>query len=238
MKSVPTTLAERAWDSFSNTMRRYTESSLTFGTLVLVDPEEAINNLDRAFEAKLEAFHSLYDATRDLPNFKYFDHADTSLVLALRNALHHRNHDLFKSWNKRMYEDRTLQSLRGAQFLLASYSGTTQLTSKYYLLLNDFYQRLQHAMIRDPNVLLQMWNIELSFSAIADKGRAERYPEQQIYVDVMPIFISAVARTVGWMALAGIRAVGFDGKTFAQHFSDIEVPDFKAPEFSEVRITF
>lgn len=100
------------------------------------------------------------------------------------------------------------------------------------------HQRLQHARIKDPDVLLQMWNAELSFSTITDKGKAERYPEQQIYVDVMPIFISAVARALGWMALSGIRSMGFDGETFARHFSGIEAPDMKAPDFSEVRITF
>ncbi|SDE16249.1 hypothetical protein SAMN05660405_02541 [Psychrobacter pacificensis] len=37
---------------------------MRFHKLKLVDGEEAINNLDCAFEAKLEAFHSLYDVNR------------------------------------------------------------------------------------------------------------------------------------------------------------------------------
>lgn len=52
-----------AVDKLSNTMRMYGEAKFKFEQLILVDKEEAINNLDRAFEAKLEAFHSLYDVT-------------------------------------------------------------------------------------------------------------------------------------------------------------------------------
>ena len=57
---------EGAISTLANTMRLYVESHMRFGELFKVDREEAINNLDRAFEAKLEAFHTLYDVSKCL----------------------------------------------------------------------------------------------------------------------------------------------------------------------------
>ncbi|MGL4604177.1 MAG: hypothetical protein ACRCU9_08510 [Iodobacter sp.] len=77
-----------AVDKLSNTMRMYGEAKFNFEWLKLIDKEEAINNLDRAFESKLEAFHSLYDVTKY--DFEYFSNADTALLILIRNAIHHR----------------------------------------------------------------------------------------------------------------------------------------------------
>ncbi len=70
-------------------------------------------------EAKLEAFHSLYDVTKDL--FDYFDHADTAILILLRNAVHHRDHLLFKTWNQEMGLNNGHKKYLGAEFLLASH---------------------------------------------------------------------------------------------------------------------
>lgn len=71
-----------AVDKLSNTMRMYGEARFNFERIKLIDKEEAINNLDRAFESKLEAFHSLYDVTKS--DFNYFEHADTALLILIR----------------------------------------------------------------------------------------------------------------------------------------------------------
>ena len=75
---------------------------MNFHRLKSVDPEEAIDNLDRAMEAKLEAFHSLYDVIKN--DFDYFSHADSALLILLRNAVHHRNHPLFKEGVKSAFD--------------------------------------------------------------------------------------------------------------------------------------
>lgn len=97
--------AQDAWSALSNSMRLYAESRLKFKALFAVDTEEAVCNHDRAFEAKLECFHRFYDVTKALAGFDYFSHADTSLLIVLRNALHHRDHDLFRSWSSMMLGD-------------------------------------------------------------------------------------------------------------------------------------
>lgn len=86
-------VVEAAVGVLANTMRLYGESQARFVSLFPVDREEAIDNTDRAFEAKLEAVHTLYDVTKgELP---WFDAGDTALLIAIRNAIHHRDHPLF-----------------------------------------------------------------------------------------------------------------------------------------------
>ncbi|MGM5092368.1 hypothetical protein ACD589_38015 [Rhizobium sp. 814_E9_N1_1] len=113
-------ITERAVAKLANSMRIYAEANARFNELKKVDLEEAIDNLDRAFEAKLEAFHSVYDVDRAV--FNYFDHADTALILMLRNAIHHRDHELFSSWNNTMAQDGGPHRFSGAEFLIASHT--------------------------------------------------------------------------------------------------------------------
>lgn len=226
-----------AWDALSNSMRLYAESSLKFKSLFAIDAEEAICNHDRAFDAKLEGFHRLYDVTKGVNGFDYFGHAETSLLIVLRNALHHRDHSLFTSWNSMMYGEGGFKKKAGALYLLASYEGVTAETSKYFLRFPDFFCRLSHPTIRNSAVLKSMWERELSFGDIAARGTTKGYPDDQVYVDVIPIFIAAMQRVAGWMATNGIISTGFDGETYAAHFTNMDPVDLTRPNFSSLRIT-
>lgn len=219
-------------------MRLYAESSANFQRLRAVDPDEAIANHDRAFEAKLEAFHRLYDVTCTLPPFSYFDHGDTSLVIQLRNALHHREHSLFVSWNSMLNRDIGVGDTAGAEFLLAGYEWSAQGVSRYYLPLHDFYDRLTHPKVKHAESLRTQWNHELAFSAIAAHARLHGYPPTQVYVDVVPAFISAVRRVYAWMQQAGISPTGTDGKAFATHLSSLGPLDLTKLVFDTRRIPF
>ncbi|MCR1828776.1 MULTISPECIES: hypothetical protein [Pseudomonadaceae] len=225
-----------AWEALSNTMRLYAESSARFHYLMQVDQEEAVANLDRAFEAKLESFHRLYDLTKSVPGFGYFDHADTSLMIVLRNALHHRDHTLFTSWNRMMILDGGVSGKAGAAYLIGEYERQSERTSRYPLPLQDFYQRLSHSSIRKPDTLRKLWNDNLAFEQIADHAKREGYPTNQVYVDVLPVFCSALKRVTSWMQTSEVAPVGFDSATYVAHFSRSLELDLRVPAFKVVRI--
>lgn len=229
---------QSAWEALSNCMRLYAESSANFQRLRAVDADEAIANHDRAFEAKLEAFHRLYDVTSSLPPFSYFGHGDTSLVIQLRNAVHHREHSLFVSWNSMLHRDIGVGDTAGAEFLLASYEWSAQGVSRYYLPLHDFYDRLAYPKVKHSESLRAQWNHELSFSAIASLASVQGYPPAQVYVDVMPVFVSAVRRVHAWMHQAGIAPAGADGNAFATHFSSLGPLNLTRLVFDTRRIPF
>lgn len=237
---------EGAISALANTMRLYGESHMRFGRLFTVDREEAINNLDRAFEAKLEAFHTLYDVSKAL--FPYFDHGDTALLIALRNAIHHRDHPLFRSLFSRLFlEDRPSRWL-GASFLLATYptlDGTTINTSHYFRL-DDFYERLDPSVASPhldaflkPNRAKQRFMLierQLGLATIRQKGSSERYPEDQIYLDLMPIFTSALCRVFRVMKAAGVAFRGYDADVYMRHFTLEIGVDLSNPIFMRSRI--
>jgi hypothetical protein len=225
-----------AWEALCNTMRLYAETSLVFKRLLLVDQEEAIANHDRALDAKLEAFHRLYDVTKKLPKFDYFAHADTALLIALRNALHHRDHTLFIGWNAMLCGNGGIGKKAGAEYLLTGYEVLTDGTSRYYLPLHDFYARLGHSSIKHPDAMKAQWDTELAFAAMAKRAADEGYPGDQVYVDIIPIFISAIRRVAGWLRESGITPQRFDGLTYVDHFNGLAPLELTTPTFMPLRI--
>jgi hypothetical protein len=55
---------QRGWERLSNAMRLCGEEVMRFPDLAKIDREEAITNLDLAFEAKIETLHTLYDVSK------------------------------------------------------------------------------------------------------------------------------------------------------------------------------
>ncbi|MBR0648710.1 hypothetical protein GXW78_03490 [Roseomonas terrae] len=227
-------------------MRLYVEAHMRFTELFKVDREEAINNLDRAFEAKLEAFHTLYDVSKAL--FPYFDHGDTALLIAVRNAIHHRDHPLFRSLYSRLFLDDEPLRWIGASFLLATYP-TAQgapIRMSHYIRLTDLDARLD-PKLASPHLdtflrldkaeqRFMLIESQLRLAAIRQKGLTERHPESQIYLDLVPVFTSAVCRVFKAMKAAGIEFKGFDAGAYMRPFtSEIEV-DLSNPTYTVSRI--
>lgn len=219
----------RAIDTLANAMRIYAEANARFDELKKVDLQEAIDNLDRAFEAKLEAFHSLYDV--DKKDFDYFENADTAVILLLRNAIHHRDHELFSSWNSTMAQEGGPLRFSGAEFLIASHhvAGGGRVGNQLYKV-QDFLLRVDSglgspALVRNMSEknrkkILDQLTMDLKFSEVLAKASAERYPTTQIYLNIIPIFMSAVCRTFKKLKARGKNFAGFDARTYENHFSD------------------
>jgi len=226
-------IKQLAIDKLANTMRIYIETKIDFERLKYIDQEEAINNLDRAFEAKLEAFHSLYDVTKT--DFSYFDSADSATLIMLRNAIHHRNHPLFKSWNYEMLLNEGLKKNHGAEFLLASHNVMNDIPKmKYYYKFDDFYARIDSNLgspyletkmnkSNREKLVFQLKN-ELHFDIVSNYAKSNRYPTSQIYINVIPIFISAVSKVFKALKSKGIEFKGFDAKVYEEAFvNELEV---------------
>jgi hypothetical protein len=227
-------------------MRMYVEAHLRFAELFEVDPEEAINNIDRTFEMKLEAFHALYDISKAL--FPYFDHGDTALLIIVRNALHHRDHPLFRSLNRHLHLEGGRERWLGASLLLASHPTLhgAPIRMSHHITLNDIEARLDpsHASpyfdksVRAEKAALRLMAIEaqLALPVIRKRGLEDGYPKDQTYLDLMPIFVSAVCKVFKAMSVAGIDFKGFDAETYMIPFtSELEV-DLVNPEFKLLKL--
>jgi hypothetical protein len=239
-------IKEQAIKKLANSMRIYVETHMDFQRLKTIDIEEAVDNLDRAFEAKLEAFHSLYDVTKD--DLDYFSYGDTAAIILMRNAIHHRDHLLFQSWNHNMALDEGYRKHLGAEFLLAGYDVLdSPVRMRYFYKLEDFYLRIDESLqspyiesrmgSKNRKKLLSQLDSELNFLDIKQKAESERYPIKQVYVNVMPIFISAVCRAFTALKEKGMDFKGFDAKAYEAPFTNELKVDFAKVVFEPLRIT-
>lgn len=226
-------------------MRLYSEVCAGFDRLKLIDREEAIDNLDRAFEAKLEAFHSLYDVSKS--EFEYFNNADTALLILIRNAIHHRDHTLFNSWNYEMFHNNGLKKNHGAAFLMASHKVNGGVyTSRYFYKLDDIFDRID-ASRNSPylekkmgtenreKLLLQITK-ELNFSSIKSQATRERYPSNQVYINVVPIFIAAMSKVFCCFKDKEVDFSRFDSDVYVKHFTKVMDNNFNDIDYQQIRI--
>jgi hypothetical protein len=226
-----------AIDKLANSMRLYGETSMGFQRLKDIDSEEAINNLDRAFESKLEAFHSLYDVTKN--DFLYFDNADTALLILLRNAVHHRDHLLFRSWNSEMLLNDGLSKYDGAEFLLAGHDVVdAPHTMRHYYKLDDFFERIDPEInspyleskmnLTKKDKTIKQFKKDLNFDGLYSYAKNNCYPSNQIYLNIIPIYISAVSKVFKALKSKGIEFKGYDAKVYEEPFTnELQVDLFK-----------
>lgn len=245
-KEVVVVIQEQALSKLANAMRIYGEAHMNFDRLKLIDAEEAIDNLDRAMEAKLEAFHSLYDVTKE--QFDYFNHADTAILILLRNAIHHRNHLLFKTWNQEIGLNDGHKKYLGAEFLLASHNVLTNgHKMKHLYKLEDFYLRVDSSLAskyievrmnpKNRKKLLNQLENDLSFGELKKYAKNERYPLKQVYINIIPIYISATVRVFKALKDNGIKFLGFDANAYKESFTNELEVDLSSFDFSTIRIT-
>lgn len=226
-------------DRLSNSLRLFGEEQLKFSHLMELDQEEAVNNLDRSFEAILESFHSLYDVFHNKYDFDYFKYADTALLIMLRNAIHHRNHLLFKSWNKEMYLNSGFERMHGAEFLFISYDTCEEsiFKPKFHYKLIDIYERLKSPqMHRYAEQHKQLFEEELLFSKIMEQAKENRYPEKQIYINIMPILISAMGKVFTSLKNNNIQVEGYDSDVYFEHFTSQQIVCLDKPIASKLRV--
>lgn len=229
-------IAINAVDKLSNTMRIYGETRIHSIKLFDIDVEEAVNNIDRGFDSMLESFHGVYEFVQQNKLLNCFNYGDTSAIILLRNARHHVTDSLFKSWNAEMIRDGRLRKMEGASFLLAGYIPISEdsMIAEYYLKISDFFERLNHKSVKNREEEKILFENELSFIDILNKADAERYPLDQVYINVIPIFMSAVSRLFSTLKDNCINFKGYDSEVFVEHFTIGPLNDLTQPMYKSI----
>lgn len=230
---------EAAIAKLATALRRSQEDYFRAQELMKVDREEAINNLDAAFEAKLEAFHSLYDVSKDL--FAFHEHPDTALVIALRNAIHHRNHPLFRTLLDRLFLDDGVDRWVGAVFLIGLHPSSVggPIAINHRLRLDDIEARLDPAagspyfdtFTKKAAARFALIDQGLNLEDLRRTAKAEGYPTKQVYLDVMPVFVSAVRRVFETLQASGVPFRGFDAEVYRPWFTKHVAIDLSRLEY-------
>lgn len=84
--------------------------------------------------------------------------------------------------------------------------------------------------------LLDQINTHLFFSEIRKRAEAEGYPLEQVYVNVIPIFISGACRSFRALKGSGIESWGYDAKVYEEPFTNALKVDFSQFTCTPLRI--
>jgi len=96
-----------SFEDFAQTFRVLVEAYFSLNRLITVDRAEAIGTLETAINAKLNAFHNLYDLMAQELNspVDWYQVPELCTVLAIRNARHHNKANRIRSlYNYHRYE--------------------------------------------------------------------------------------------------------------------------------------
>ena len=99
----------RSFEDLAQALRILLEANLQLRRLLSIDRGEAIGTLENAINAKLDAFHNLYDLMqqRGLTQPNWYDVPELCTVLAIRNARHHNMANRIRSlFNYHRYESK------------------------------------------------------------------------------------------------------------------------------------
>lgn len=99
-----------SFEDLSQTYRILAESHLKLNQLICIDRPEAVGTIETAINAKLNAFHNLYDLMiQELGNpVDWYDTPELCTILAVRNARHHNIAKRIRSiWNYHNQESRS-----------------------------------------------------------------------------------------------------------------------------------
>lgn len=235
---------ENAVEKLSNTMRKYIEERIHFERIKNIDLEEAINNLDRAFESKLEAFHSVYDLSKE--QFEYFNNVDTSLLILLRNAIHHRDHLLFNSWNNEMHLKKGMVKKSGNSFLMVENGTFEGNIGRYYYKLEDILNRIDDSRNskyiekkmtkKNREKLLNLLNTELLVPEIIKASTEKGYSSSNIYINIIPIFISSIQKVFSQLIENGLKPSGYDSNVYIDFFTNEKKVDLKDLNYSIIKL--
>ncbi len=104
-----------SFEDLAQTFRVLLESNYKLHQLMTVDRAEAIGTLETAINAKLNAFHNLYDLMnqKKITSINWYETPELLTILALRNARHHNKANRIRSlYNYHRYSSKkpTLKS--------------------------------------------------------------------------------------------------------------------------------
>ncbi len=88
-----------SFEDLAQTFRVLLESNFKFQQLITVDRPEAVGTIETAINAKLNAFHNLYDLMhQELSNpVDWYATPQLCVILAIRNARHHNKANRIRS---------------------------------------------------------------------------------------------------------------------------------------------
>jgi hypothetical protein len=223
------------FEDFAQSLRIFIEQKFRFQQLFLVDPGEAIGNVELACKGMLDTFASIYDAARESPtvDFDFYASPLCCCILAYRNAKHHnkangiRSAHRYAQFNKR--QDLLLVNFaagegeEGGDFI------------DHYASWGDFCTFLEMPSSQSKLRATARELIRGRLSADKFEQFAERdgVPLDRVFVNMVPIIIGAGSEFIPKLK-PHIHAHSTEAEHFLWHFENVEQANFSKPKYIEL----
>jgi hypothetical protein len=135
----------------------------------------------------------------------------------------------------------------GGAFLMASHNiNEEDFGSKFYYKLDDIYDRIDASrdspylekMMGNNNrkKLIKLLNEQLNFPRIYEQAKIEGYPSKQIYINIMPIYFSAINRIFRSFKKSEMEFKGFDSDTYQSYFTSGQNSQLNSIGYKKIRL--
>lgn len=205
----------------ASAMRRYAEECARFPSLKEHDLEEAVDNVDRAIDEKLEAFHALIDSLDETAKSYLKKFSDVFLILEWRNRRHHEPCPPgLMGWNYEVHHECLFQKKVGATFLFANFGECH--VGRYFVSLRDILDIPDSMKSKPSETKWGSVKRDLKLDCVQSFAEKERYPLDQVYLNVIPVFCLALSRIFCSIQ----NAVSNDCAVYVDHFTKIKNDSF------------
>ena len=221
------------FESLAQAFRVFTEQSLRFHQLFLIDAPEAVGNADHAIDGIFNAFHGLYDAAKAEANdaFNFYDDPLCAFVLTLRNARHHNQANGVRS----IYRRARIEEAKVSYLLINFAAGEGEEGGSF----GEYYIAWQDVIIA---LALQPARYAASVAARREALKAEifegwcavhGYSERQMFVNLIPILAAAGSACIGPLAKF-ITPQSVEAEAFLDIFQTVASANFAQQDYVEL----
>lgn len=206
---------------------------MRFPGLFLVDPPEAVGNLDHAVDGILNAFHGLYDAVNDEAKgaFDFYANPITGFVLWIRNARHHNKANRVRSVYRCAREEEN-----ETNYILIDFAAGEQekggTFADHYVSWADI-RLVFETQAQKYAASVEACRAELNAEEMEDWCKDHGYSERQIYINFIPVLAAAGRACTGAIA-EYITPESIEAEAFLNIFQNVQAADFKNPSYNEL----
>jgi hypothetical protein len=235
--TLKSNLIDNAYDDLAHGLRVLLEADFRANRdgLLFTDRAEAVGNIETAFGAALNAFHSLYDSIEKqlgAPLIDWYGTGELAVLLALRNARHHNHANKIRT----LYTFHAREAMRPdrmSQYILIDFPSPEEGADTFDLFLSwaDFRSLLSmpsnQSRIRPScrDVICSYLKTDKFASYAAHYGLSA----DKIFFNVVPLIVNG-AIVITPLIKPYLTGLSLESRTYSDLFDGMPPADTKTPQ--------
>ncbi|GAB2786755.1 hypothetical protein GCM10027040_11030 [Halomonas shantousis] len=233
-----------SFEDLAQAFRILLESNWKFYELMPVDTAEAIGTIETAINAKLNAFHSLYDLMlqNGITTVNWYEVPELCTILAIRNARHHNKANRIRSlYNFHRYESDEPQVPETYFYVDFPASEEEEGGDCFDVPLSwhdlDLFLSLPKSESRLRPEAASLIKEYLNSEAFEKEARQKKIPKEHIFFSFVPLTLNAGIALHKHIS-PHVRTDSIEAQSFLRHFETVCPAITKTHEYQVLRMRF